>query len=104
MMISFDSVHEHVFLIAKIFKMKRLSLSKNKRASTASSTKGDPVNEARKKELYHFRVNRPPGFTNPSSNCYANSMLQCLFNSGMFREIIEKIPDGHKIQGNFSVI
>ena len=27
-----------------------------------------------------------------------------LFNSGMFREIIQKIPDGHKIQGNFSVI
>ena len=41
----------------------------------------------------------PPGFTNPSSNCYANSMFQCLFSSPVFGEILQ-VLELSETQGN----
>ena len=74
-------------------KMKRLSL-KSKRKATSCLGVGRP------KHLYNFKVDIPPGFTNPSSNCYANSMLQCLFNSPVFGEILQKVLELSETQGN----
>ena len=53
----------------------------------------------RLKDLYNFKVDIPPGFTNPSSNCYANSMFQCLFSSPVFGEILQ-VLELSETQGN----
>ena len=49
--------------------------------------------------IYNFKVDIPPGFTNPSSNCYANSMFQCLFSSPVFGEILQ-VLELSETQGN----
>ena len=51
------------------------------------------------KDLYNFKADIPPGFTNPSSNCYANSMFQCLFSSPVFGEILQ-VLELSETQGN----
>ena len=77
-------------------KMKRLSL-KSKRKATSCLGDGRP------KDLYKFKVDIPPGFTNPSSNCYANSMFQCLFSSPVFGEILQ-VLELSETQGNNGTI
>ena len=41
--------------------------------------------------LYNFNCLKPPGINNIASNCYANSILQCLLNQPAFCHYIKSL-------------
>ena len=48
-------------------------------------------------EVYNSDATLPPGFANPCNICYANSVLQCLFNHRSFRGLYTELKDQHCI-------
>ena len=46
-------------------------------------------------ELYRFDITYPSGLSNPSSNCYVNSILQCMINHPSFSEITGGLLAAH---------
>ena len=46
-------------------------------------------------ELYNSEALLPPGMTNIASNCYANSIIQCLLNHPTFLGLLEVVYKEH---------
>ena len=74
--------------------------------SLSKTRKSHPVPRTRRRKLSLLRVQKPgvvyrsnllypSGIKNPSHNCYANSVLQCLFNSQAFLSVCSQILQHH---------
>ena len=104
----------HVFLPrkCKVIRgiMKQLSLPRRadprkrvkKRPPCGAGANVEPPKRLRLKsrepgELYCSDIAYPSGISNPFSNCYANSILQCMMNHSSFSEITGGLLAAHPL-------
>ena len=86
---TFARSHRSVEMMEPQAKKARLSLSKTNRKTPKKKVSVLPDG------IYDKEITFPPGIANIANNCYASSVLQCLFSHSTFRGVISDATGNH---------